>query len=158
MMRSIVWMGALLFATSASAALKAGDTVYVRARDTKVLKAPGSTAQVAQLQPGDSLTWKGQSKKDPHYHEVATENGKTGVVWYQNLSTTPPKGEVVVEGGGNGKKVSAQAFASYGAAARGLTPATKNVAQKKADVAEIAKKLEAAETIARSFDPKDGEK
>ena len=49
MMRSIVWMGALLFATSASAALKAGDTVYVRARDTKVLKAPGSTAQVAQL-------------------------------------------------------------------------------------------------------------
>ena len=101
-------------------ALSAGDTVYVRARDTQVLKKASPTADtVLKLQPGDAVLWRGADKEQPKWHRVEV-HGQVGFVWFSNLSTTPPDKELLTSPQG-ASKVDAQAFASSGAAGKALT-------------------------------------
>lgn len=141
----------MLCSSVAIAGLKVGDKVYVRTRNTKVF-ADGSGAKITSmkpLQPGDVVTWRGQSPKNPRYHEVTTAAGKTGFIWYQNLSTVRPRDEVVVQKGtGTGSKKSAQAFANHGAAARGLSEGARKVSAK-VDKGESARRLLVLEGLAK---------
>ena len=111
---------ALLSAGGAFAITKGG-TLYIKAKDVKLLKEPkvGSAAVNPKvLDVGSEVKWVGASDKDKTFHEVEV-SGKKGFVLLTNLGTTKPLIEVA-EGG---KPMSAQAFASSGAATKGLTPA-----------------------------------
>jgi hypothetical protein len=120
-MRQAATVLALVLVAGAAWALAPGDRVYVRGRDVAVLQstAPGA-ATVVKLQPGDSVTWQGADKKKPSWHRVDTASGKSGVVYFANLSTTSPEKELVSTPAGV-KKMDAQAFASSGAAGKALT-------------------------------------
>jgi len=114
------WPVVLLAFAGAASALTAGDTVYVRSRDTQVLKRPSPTADtVLKLQPGDAVVWRGADKDQPKWHRVDV-HGQVGFVWFSNLSTKPPDKELLTTPKGSGK-VDAQAFASSGAAGKALT-------------------------------------
>lgn len=110
---------ALISAGGAWAVAKGGK-LYIKSKDTKVLKDPkaGATA-VVTVQPGTEVTWNGASDKDKAFHDV-TVNGKKGFVLMSNLSPSAPATEI---DSSTGKPMSAQAFASSGAATKALTPA-----------------------------------
>jgi hypothetical protein len=116
------WPAALLALAVAGGALALtpGDKVYVRSRDTQLLKKASPTADtLAKLQPGDVVVWRGADKEQPKWHRVDI-NGQVGFVWFSNLSTKPPDKELLTSPQG-GSKVDAQAFASSGAAGKALT-------------------------------------
>jgi len=101
-------------------ALTAGDKVYVRARDTQVLKKASPTADtLTKLQPGDAVVWRGADKDQPQWHRVDVQ-GQIGFVWFSNLSVKPPDKELLTSPKGS-KSVDPQAFASSGAAGKALT-------------------------------------
>lgn len=109
-----------LMSAGSAFAVKVGDNLFVKSKDTKVLKDPKATAAaVVTAQPGDEVKWEGPSDKDKQFHKV-TFKGKTGFVLMSNLSPNKPQGEVDAS---TGKPMSAQAFASSGAATKALTPA-----------------------------------
>ena len=111
---------AVLLLSSAAFAVAKGGTLYIKSKDTKVLKdAKASASAVATLQPGDEVIWNGASEKDKAFHEVQVK-GKKGFVLQANLSPTKPAEEV---DSSTGKPISKQAFASSAAATKALTPA-----------------------------------
>lgn len=110
---------ALLSAAGASA-VKKGEALFIKSKDTKVLKDPKATAKaVVTLQPGTEVIWNGASEKDKQFHEVSV-NGKKGYVLMTNLTPNKPTDEI---SGSTGKPISPQAFASSGAATKALSPA-----------------------------------
>jgi hypothetical protein len=119
-MRQAATVLALVLVAGAAWALAPGDRVYVRGRDVAVLQntTPGA-ATVVKLQPGDPVIWRGADTKKPTWHRVDAK-GKSGVVYFANLSATPPESELVTTPAGV-KKLDAQAFASSGAAGKALT-------------------------------------
>lgn len=117
MKRSLI--AAALVVSSAAFAVQKGGTLYIKSKDTKVLKdAKASSSPVATLQPGDEVIWNGPNEKDKTFHEVKAK-GKTGFVLQNNLSPTKP----VEEADSSGKPLSKAAFASSAAATKGLTEA-----------------------------------
>ena len=105
---------------SAAGALTLGDRVFIRGRDVAVLQSTAPTAStLVKLQPGDAVVWRGADQKKPTWHKVEAQ-GKTGYVYYANLSVTPPNTELLSSPQG-ARKVDAQAFASSGAAGKALT-------------------------------------
>lgn len=144
---AIALAAGLLSASAVLAKPAKNDTVYIRVRNTPVQKEPKTTGAVlVRLQPRDTVKWLEQSKENPRFHKVETSAGKIGYVWYQNLSTTEPKPEVVIESG-KAKNVDAQAFASYGAAARGLRDGPRNVS-KRQDKKKTAEQFVVVEKVA----------
>ena len=110
---------ALIGASGAWAVAKGGK-LYIRSKDTKVLKEPKAAATaVATVQPGKEVTWQGASPVDKQFHEI-TVDGKKGYVLMSNLSPNPVAQEI---DSSTGKPFPAQSFASSGAATRALTPA-----------------------------------
>lgn len=110
-----------LLSASAAWAVAKGGTLYIKAKDVKLLKEPKTGAATVTPKPldvGAEVKWLGPSDKDKTFHEVEV-GGKKGFVLMSNLSPSKPVAEV--ESGG--KSMSAQAFASSGAATKGLTPA-----------------------------------
>ncbi len=89
------------------------------------------------LKQGEALTWLGKAKADPRYHQVKTARGETGVVFYSQLSTTPPRKEL----SGDTGTVPAEAHAGFGAAARGVTEGPKKVSER-LDDGESARQLD----------------
>ena len=111
---------AALLSASWAGAVAVGGKLYIKSKDTKVLKDPKADAKpVTTLQPGAEVTWKGASAKDKAFHEVES-GGKKGFVLMSNLSPNPVAQEI---DSSTGKPMSAQAFASSGAATKALTPA-----------------------------------
>lgn len=153
---SVVALALLLGAGVAAAKkLEVGDAIFVRARDTRVFKDEKARAVVKTLQVGDAVKWQGTSAQDKRYHQVALDNGKSGFIWYQNLSTTAPQKEVVFDkSSGSGKNLTTQAFASVGAASRGLTPGAQAVSKTKDD-GRSARELLALEQVAKAITPSD---
>lgn len=118
---------ALLSATGAFAVAKGG-TLYIKSKDTKVLKEPkAGAAAVSTVQPGTEVIWNGASEKDKQFHEISV-GGKKGFVLMANLSPSKPQQELSQS---TGKPMSAQAFASSGAATKALTPAAIKYSQAK---------------------------
>lgn len=113
-------VAAALLSASGAFAVKVGDELYIKAKDTKVLKDAKATASaVVTLQPGTKVKWLGPNDKDKQFHQVEA-NGKKGFVLMSNLSPNAPQQEIDAS---SGKPMSAQAFASSGAATKALTPA-----------------------------------
>ncbi len=136
-------VAAALLSASGAFAVKVGDNLFVKSKDTKVLKDPKATAAaVVTAQPGDEVKWEGPSDKDKQFHKV-TFKGKTGFVLMSNLSPSKPQGEIDAS---SGKPMSAQAFASSGAATKALTPAAINYSKTKpADTQKVAAEVIYAE-------------
>jgi len=119
-MRQSAVVLAVVLAAGVAWALAPGDRVYVRGRNVALLQTTASNAAtLAKLQPGDAVVWRGADKKKPTWHHVDTA-GKSGFIYFANLSTTPPAPELLTSPSG-AKKVDAQAFASSGAAGKALT-------------------------------------
>jgi hypothetical protein len=117
-MQRLGWL--LVLVAGAAWALSLGDRVYVRGRDVALLKSTAPTAAtLTKLQPGDPVVWRGPDRDKPRWHRVEVK-GKTGFVYYANLSVTPPAAELLSSPDGT-RSVDAQAFASSGAAGKALT-------------------------------------
>lgn len=116
---------AALLSASGAGAVAVGGKLYIKSKDTKVLKDPKADAKaVTTLQPGTEVTWKGASAKDKAFHEIDAA-GKKGFVLMSNLSPSQPQMETSEK---SGAPMSPQAFASSGAATKALTPAGINYA------------------------------
>ena len=150
--RWLAWLGVFVGLTvvgSADAAKK-GDNLYIKAKNTKVMKSSAPTASVVTvLQPGESVVWQGSDAKNKKWHKVQT-SGKKGVVFKSNLSTKKPKMEMVAKAGG---KVDPKAFASSGAATKALGEGTKEYGKKKS-MAEAVSDLAALDKLAETVGPK----
>jgi hypothetical protein len=124
-----------LLSAGTAGAVKKGESLYVKSKDTKVLKDPKATSKaVVTLQPGAEVTWNGASEKDKQFHEIAT-GGKKGYVLLANLTPNKPTEEI---SGSTGKPLSPQAFASSAAATKALSPAGLSMAKKNGPSGEEA--------------------
>ncbi len=143
---------ALVLGTTATAvAAKVGDTLFVKAKNTKVVAKASPTANViAVLQPGDEVVWKGADKKQKRWHKVSV-GGKNGLVFQSNLTTQKPSMEVV---GTSGEQVDAKAFASSGAATKALGPGAKQYGEKK-NLQETVAQIEKLEKQSKEITTKD---
>lgn len=132
---------ALISASGAWAVAKGGK-LYIKAKDTKVLKeAKAGATAVVTLQPGKEVIWNGPDAKDKTFHEISVD-GKKGFVLMSNLSPSAPAAEI---DSSSGKPMSAQAFASSGAATKALTPAGVSYAKDSPNKAEAAAEIIYAE-------------
>ncbi|NOK23072.1 SH3 domain-containing protein [Corallococcus carmarthensis] len=124
-MRQWTWgilMLALGVPVTAAWAVKKDEKLYVKARNTRVLKSAAPTADVvAVLQPGQQVTWKGADPKNAQWHQVTEPGGKPGYVFQTNLSTKPPDMELVAKDGKT-RTIDPAAFVSSGAAVKALSP------------------------------------
>lgn len=105
-------------------AVPKGGTLYVKAKNTRLLASAGANAQALEvLQPGQPVKWLGPDAKDKQWHQVEVKvGGKTlkGVVFQSNLATQPPHMELVKEKGVLTQK-DAAAFANSAAAVKLLS-------------------------------------
>ena len=130
---------ALVLVAGAAQALEANEKIFVRTREARLLKSAAPNAKpVRTLKQGEELFWVRKAAQDPRYHEVKTARGEKGVVYFSQLSTTPPRKELRGDTG----TVPAEAHASYGAAARGVTEGPKKVSER-LDNGESARQLDA---------------
>lgn len=126
-MRRAGWFALLISASALAVA--AGDTLTVRARNTRLRASPAADAKVLQvLQPGQTVTFQGRDEKNPEWLKVKAGDAE-GVVYRSALADTPTQAEVLAADGGT--KVDVQAFASSGAATRAFSPATATYAEEK---------------------------
>jgi hypothetical protein len=127
-----------LINASGAWAVAVGGTLYVKSKDTKVLKeAKAGSSAVVTVQPGKEVIWNGADAKDKSFHSV-TVDGKKGFVLMSNLSPNKVATEI---DSSSGKPMSAQAFASSGAATKALTPAGVNYAKDTPNKAEAASEI-----------------
>jgi hypothetical protein len=115
-------LGALLAlgaASPARAAAPAETTLYVKARNTRLMANASATANVlAVLQPGQEVKWLGADPKNAQWHRVEAGTQK-GVVFQSNLAKKPPNMELVAQDKGT-RQVDPVAFTNSGAAVKGL--------------------------------------
>lgn len=124
MKRVVRLVGALaLMSASGALAISKGGTLYIKNKGVKLLKDAKATAGAVgkELAVGSTVVWNGPSEKDKTFHEVVTPDGKKGYVLATNLSPSKPADEIATS---TGAPMSAQAFASSGAATKGLTEAS----------------------------------
>jgi len=135
-------MAAAVLVASTAFAVKPGGTLFIKSKDTKVLKdAKAGAPAVVTLQPGAEVTWNGPSPKDKTFHKIES-NGKKGFVLQANLSPSKPAEELDVS---TGKAIPKGAIASNAAATKALSPAGINYAKGSGE--EAPKALEAAAEI-----------
>src|SRR5437868_12597315 len=124
-------------------AVKPGDKLYIKSKDTKVLKAAKATAPaVVTLQPGAEVEWQGADKTDKQFHSVKS-GAKAGFVLMSNLTPLKPSTEVT----GDGKTIDAHALASSGAATRALSASGQSLATKKPELAAAAQQVVELELV-----------
>lgn len=139
-----------LFAAPAWA-VKVGDTLYIRSKDTKVVKAAKPNAPaVTVLQPGAEVVWQGADKTDKQFHSVKA-GAKQGFVLQANLTPSKPATEL----SGDGKSIDAHALASSGAATRALSEAGQMQASKSPDLTTAGKQVVLLELINDKVTDKD---
>ena len=131
------------------AATKVGDKLYIKAKNTKVLDKPTSTASVLKvLQPGQQVTWGGSVPRSKRWHKIAYQ-GQQGIVFRSTLSTKPPSMEMTQ----SGQQVDAMAVASSGAATKALGSGAKTYGENN-NLAEAVAQIELLEKIAKSITTK----
>jgi uncharacterized protein YgiM (DUF1202 family) len=116
------WLVAALALCAASTALavKTGEDLYVKARNTRLMASASPTANVVTvLQPGQKVTWLGADPKNKQWHRVKVSEKQQGLVFQSNLSTQPPNLELVSKGTVSQEDL--KSMASSGAAVRGLS-------------------------------------
>lgn len=139
-------LGALAFAADAA-------TLYVRAKNTKLLASPSPTANaVATLQPGEPVTWIAPDAKDPRWHRVQAGK-KSGYVFQTNLTTQKPNEEVRAAAR-TGVKVQASGEASKGAAVKALGDGALSYAEEQPELKTVIDQLQKVDEIANKVTPK----
>ncbi|MBZ4423005.1 SH3 domain-containing protein [Myxococcus sp. RHSTA-1-4] len=135
-------------------AAKVGDPLYVKAKNTRVMKSPSPTADaVVILQPGEQVKWEGADPKQKQWHRVTAPGGKKGFVFQTNLSTTPPKMELVTDPGGK-RQVDPKKFVASGAAVKALSPGAEKYGNgKKGDYAKAVASIKAMEARSKTVTP-----
>ncbi len=141
----VVAASAVLWLASAPAdAAKVGDKLYIKAKNTKVLKEPKATSSVVDvLQPGQEVTWGGSVRRQKRWHKVAFA-GKNGIVYRTTLTTKRPSMEMTK----SGQQVDAMAFASSGAATKALGAGAKTYGEKN-NLASAVAQIEQLEQLAK---------
>jgi hypothetical protein len=130
-----IFTSAALIALWAGSAFAADRQLFIKSKDTKVLKEASFGAPVVKtLQPGTAVTWKGADPKEKTLHKVIA-GGKEGYVLQANLTPSKPSDEHLTS---DGQAISAHALASSGAATKALTPAALSYAKEKGPSAEEA--------------------
>ena len=125
-------------------ALKDGDTVYVRARNTKWLKEPRPNADTRRvLKSGEPLTWRRAAGGNFHEVQPAAEK-QTGFVYFANLALRPPREE---KWSAVATSTDTEAFATSGAATKGLAEGAYKLAATDEALAEAAKALMALDAL-----------
>jgi hypothetical protein len=149
---------AVLSLCAAVTALAADDknTLYVKARNTRLMASASPTADVvAILQPGQQVTWMGADTKNKQWHHVKVKGKETqqGLVFQSNLSTKPPNMELTVRNGS--RPVDATAFANSGAAVKGLSEGAiaYGNGKKEPDLSQAVKQVQALEKLAEQITP-----
>ena len=136
----LVLAAVAMFSAGGAWAVAKGGVLYIKSKDCTVLKEPKlGAAWPNKLQPGTEVIWNGPSDKDKQFHEISLQ-GKKGFVLMSNLTPNKPQLEIDTS---TGKPMSAQAFASSGAATKALTPA----GVKYAEASGVSEKEAAAEVI-----------
>lgn len=128
---------AALLSASGAWAVKVGENLYIKAKGVKVLKEPKATSAPLgkELNVGDAVVWKGPSDKDKTFHQVTDGAGKTGFVMMSSLTPNKPAGEIAESGK---PPMDTKAFASSGAATKGLTEASLKYSKEKGVTVEKA--------------------
>lgn len=66
-----------------------GDPIYIRSKDTKVIKRPNvNSERLAMLQPTNKVTWLGPAPEDKNFHKIRS-GIIVGYVLMQNLTRSP---------------------------------------------------------------------
>lgn len=138
-------------AGTAAAGVRPGDTLYVKSRNTRVLKDPSASAAVVViLQPGTAVTWQGPDAKDRRWQRIAVGT-QQGVVMTANLSAEKPKEEV--RGSTSAAAADTSAFMSSGAASKALGAGAIDYARKQSAEAS-ARQLQRVEAMAKTIGPR----
>jgi hypothetical protein len=139
-----------LCAAGTALAVKPGGTLFVKARNTRLMASASPTADaLAILQPGKQVKWLGADPKNKQWHRVEVD-GKQGVVFQSNLATQPPSMELVTKGGT--QKVDPVAFANSGAAVKGLSKGAIGYGKTKgAGFSEASSQLQQLEKLAEKI-------
>lgn len=146
---------AVLVASAGSAeAAKVGDNLYIKSKNTKMMKKPKATAKVVKvLQPGEQVKWRGAVKtrkgKTTAWHKVAFK-GQKGIVYRTTLSAKQPSMEMMK----SGQQVDSMAFASSGAATKALGSGAKTYG-KNNNMPEAVDSLEALEKLSKTVKTND---
>ena len=148
---------AAVLATAPAWAVKKGEALYIRAKDTKVLERADLKARpMTLLQPGATVKWLGAAPGNRQLHEIEFEDPQLatqvkGFVLQANLTPNKPTQEFLRRD--DGKPIDAQAFKSSGAATKALGDmALQYAAHKK--ISGAPERLMALEDISASVDPK----
>lgn len=151
--RRLVTALALCAASTALAAGASDATLYVKARNTRLMASASPTADVvAILQPGQKVTWKGADAKNKQWHHVEVD-GKAGLIFQSNLAKQPPSMDLVAKDGA--RTTDTRSLISSGAAIRGLADGAAQYGNEKGkkvpgfseSVAQVKKLEELAQTI-----------
>lgn len=143
-------VAAALFAAPAWA-VKVGDTLFIRSKDSSLLKtAAPNGAVLTKLQPGTEVVWNGVDAKDKQFHKVKA-GGKDGYVLQVNLSAAKPQMEVASDG----KPTTMSSLASSGAATRTLSEVGQKQASKSPDHTKAGKQVVLLEGINDKITAKD---
>jgi hypothetical protein len=139
-----------LCAAGAALAVKPGGTLFVKARNTRLMANASPTADaVAILQPGQEVRWLGADPKNKQWHRVEVE-GKQGVVFQSNLAPKAPQLELVAQNGV--RQLDPVAFASSGAAVKLLGEGVISYGTSKGeDYGQAAAQLRQLGTLAREI-------
>ncbi|MEN9800838.1 MAG: hypothetical protein RL653_4535 [Pseudomonadota bacterium] len=143
-MTARIWLALALIPCTPGWALESGDTVYVRARNTKLLKEPRANAPAGRtLNVGEALTWR--KAEAGNFHEVQpTGEKKAGFVYYANLALKPPREE---RWAASNTTTDVEDFGSSGAATKGLAQGAVQLAATDASLARAATALKALELL-----------
>jgi hypothetical protein len=143
------WLALALALGASGGALATGanQTLYVRTKNTRLQQSPSPTATVVTLlQPSEPVVWKGVHPEHKKWHQVEVR-GQSGYVFQSNLSTKPPSLEIVAgEGAG---KVDARAFASSGAAMKGVSSGVLAMGEQRVELKESILQLDELERFVR---------
>lgn len=139
-----------------AAAVKPGEPLYVKAKNTRVMVSPSPTVNVvAILQPGEQVTWEGGDAKNKQWHRVTAPGGKKGFVFQTNLSTTAPNMELVTNKDGK-QQVDPKKFVASGAAVKALSPGAEAYGENKdGDYKKAVADIKALEELARKLTTRD---
>lgn len=133
-------------------AVKPGGTLYIKAKDTKVLEKPdGKSKVLGLLQGGVSVTWRGSDPTNRLFHHVEGVDSRgqqlNGYVLQANLTPSQLAPEYLKRD--DGKPIDPQAFKSSGAATKALDEAALDYAKAR-QMPQQAERLMALEAINRA--------
>ncbi|MFL5347858.1 MAG: SH3 domain-containing protein [Hyalangium sp.] len=145
---------------AASTALAAGasePTLYVKARNTRLMASASPTAEVLTiLQPGQKVIWKGADSKNKQWHHVVVD-GKEGLVFQSNLAKQPPSMELVAKDGT--RTSDNRGLISSGAAIRGLADGATQYGREKGkqvpSFSDSVDQIKELEKLARTITPEE---